>query len=42
MKNHLTDTPTVRRLVEVSGAGHEAWSRAVIESTVVPTLHYSD
>lgn len=31
MKNYLTDTPTIRRLVEVSGAGHEAWSRAVIE-----------
>ena len=31
MKNYLTDTPSVRRLVEVSGAGHEAWSRAVID-----------
>ncbi|MAD06327.1 MAG: hypothetical protein CMP86_02825 [Gammaproteobacteria bacterium] len=31
MKNYLSDTPTVRRLVKVSGAGHEAWSRALIE-----------
>ena len=28
MKNYLTDTPTVRRLVEVI-TGHEAWWRAV-------------
>ncbi len=31
MKSHLTEAGSVRRLVEVSSAGHEAWWRAVLD-----------